>query len=94
MKRLAVLAGAVILSLVLSGCGSATYSFYEGYHAGQGLAANESHGSLDATRTATAATTACRRDWVIAGSLGLDRAPWQRGCVSGFEAVVTTVGKP
>ncbi|HUD68967.1 MAG TPA: hypothetical protein VMQ40_01885 [Acidimicrobiales bacterium] len=94
MKGLAVLAGAVTLSLVLSGCGSSSYSFYEGFHAGQGLAANEPHGSLDATRTGAAAAAACRRDWVIAGSLGVDRAPWRRGCISGFEAVVTVVGKP
>lgn len=90
MKKLAGLAGAVTLSLVLSGCGSASFSFYEGYHVGQDLAANVRHGSLTTTRAEAAA--ACRRDWVIAGSVSISRSPWQRGCIEGFGVVASVVG--
>jgi hypothetical protein len=92
MKRLAGLAAALTLSVLLSGCGSASYSYYQGYRAGQDLAANLPHNPLVATRAA--ATTACRVDWPIAGSIGVGRTPWLRGCIKGYEAVTNVVDKP
>jgi hypothetical protein len=90
MKRIAVLAGAVILSFVLSGCGSTSYSYYLGYHAGQNLAANAPRWALVASK----APGACRRDWVIAGSVGLGRSSWLRGCTQAFDVIAKTVGRP
>jgi hypothetical protein len=88
MKRLAALAGAVTLSLVLAGCGSASYSYEVGSHDGQALAAIASNGSLVATR----APAACRHEWAIAGSVSLIRGPWLQGCIRGFDAVANGVG--
>lgn len=90
MKRLAAVIGAVTLSLVLSGCGSASYSFNEGYHEGQDLAANVPASSL----VTTAARSVCRHDWVIDGSVSMIKAPWLQGCIRGFDAVVTVVAEP
>jgi|GEM_PF-5991357 len=90
MRRLAVLAGAVALSVVLSGCGSPGYSYVAGYHEGQSLAANVPHGSLGTTEAASV----CRHDWLIAGSVIVSRAPWLHGCVTGFGAVAKVVGRP
>jgi hypothetical protein len=90
MKRLAVLAGGVTLSIALAGCGSASFSFDSGYHEGQVLAAAAPTSSL----LAHAARAACRRDWVTAGSVSISRGPWLRGCIIGFNSVVNSVARP
>ena len=84
-------AAAIVLSVTLAGCGSASYSFSAGYHEGQALAAERAKLASVPRR---AILSACRTDWVVAGSVGMAKAPWLRGCVSGFEVVVQAVARP
>jgi hypothetical protein len=90
MRRLAVLTGALILSAVLSGCGSSAFSYSEGFHVGQSLAANVPRSSLVGSHAAAV----CRRDWLVAGSVSMGRLPWLRGCIVGFDMVARVVGQP
>ncbi len=89
MRRWAVVVAAgVALSLGLTGCGSSSLAYNDGYSTGQSMASNAA--GLTTARTVVIAT--CRHQWRLSGSSVDPEGPWVAGCVRGFSLVQATLG--